>query len=205
MLTLMDAGADVVYGKRQRREGETVLKRATAALFYRAIRKLTDTPIPEDTGDFRLMSRRALDVLLSMPERHRFVRGMVSWIGFRQEPLLYDRDRRFAGETKYPLHKMIRFAVDAVTGFSTRPLTFAIKIGLVTALFSIGLVIYSVTSWLNDRTVPGWSSIVAAMGLLGSAQLIMMGIIGEYLGRLYEQVKGRPLFIIETVTRGQER
>lgn len=201
MLAKMNEGADVVYGKRLRRDGETFMKRATAAMFYRGIQKLTDTPIPEDTGDFRLMSRRALDVLLSMPERHRFVRGMVSWIGFRQEALLYDRDRRFAGETKYPLRKMIRFAVDAVTGFSTRPLTFAIQIGLATAVFSVGLVFYSFASWLNNKAVPGWSSIVAAMGLLGSAQLIMMGIIGEYLGRLYEQVKGRPLFIIETVAR----
>lgn len=201
MLDMMGDGFDVVYGKRRSRAGETAFKLATAKLFYRLIQRLTDTPIPTDTGDFRLMSRRALDVLLSMPERHRFIRGMVSWIGFKQTPILYDRDPRFAGETKYPLHKMVRFAIDAVTGFSTRPLTFAITLGVWTAVFSVVLVVYSLVSWMLGHTVPGWTSLLSAIGLLGSAQLVMMGILGEYVGRLYEQAKGRPLFIIERVYR----
>lgn len=205
MLAMMDEGFDVVYGQRRKRAGETAFKLATASLFYRIIQRLADTPIPADTGDFRLISRRALNVLLTMPERHRFIRGMVSWIGFRQAPLLYDRDARFAGETKYPLHKMMRFAIDAVTGFSTRPLTFAITLGAWTALFSAALVIYSLVSWIGGRAVPGWTSLLSAVGLLGGAQLVMMGILGEYLGRLYEQAKGRPLFIIENVYRHGDR
>jgi len=205
MLARMDAGADVVYGQRRKRSGETVFKLATAAAFYRIIEKLTDTPIPRDTGDFRLMSRRALNVLMSMPERHRFIRGMVSWIGFRQEPLLYDRDARFAGETKYPFRKMLKFAIDAVTAFSIKPLTFAVGLGFAAAGIAVLLVLYSVIIWISGKTVPGWASIVAALAFFSGAQLIVMGIFGEYLGRLYEQAKGRPLFIISDIVCGGEK
>ncbi len=201
MMSRMDQGADVVYGQRRKRAGETMFKLATAAAFYRIIERLTDTPIPRDTGDFRLMSRRALDVLMSMPERHRFIRGMVSWIGFRQEPLLYDRDARFAGETKYPLRKMVKFAIDAVTAFSIKPLTFAVGLGFATALIAVMLVVYSVAAWATGKTAPGWTSIVAAIAFFSSMQMIVMGVFGEYLGRLYEQAKGRPLYIISDVVR----
>ena len=201
MLGLMDQGADVVYGQRRQRAGETFFKRFTARLFYRIIRRLTDTPIPVDTGDFRLMSRRALDVLLRMPERHRFIRGMVSWIGFNQQPILYDRCARFAGETKYPFRKMLRFAIDAVTAFSIKPLALASYTGFVAAVFAMVLLCYSFVSWLRGGTVAGWTSIMAGVALLGSVQLLVLGIFGEYLGRLYEQSKGRPLFIIEQVVR----
>jgi dolichol-phosphate mannosyltransferase len=201
MMQRMDAGADVVYGQRRKRAGETVFKLATAAAFYRLIERLTDTPIPRDTGDFRLMSRRALDVLMSMPERHRFIRGMVSWIGFKQEALQYDRDARFAGETKYPFRKMLKFAIDAVTAFSIKPLTFAVSLGFGAAIIAVGLVIYSVLIWLSGKTVPGWTSIVAALAFFSAVQLIVLGIFGEYLGRLYEQAKGRPLFIIADIVR----
>ena len=129
MMKLMDEGADVVYGQRRQREGETLFKRATAAMFYRLIGRLTDVDIPSDTGDFRLMTRSVLDVLLAMPERHRFIRGMVAWIGGRQVPFLYDRKARVAGETKYSLSKMLRFAADAITGFSVVPLMASMKIG----------------------------------------------------------------------------
>jgi polyisoprenyl-phosphate glycosyltransferase len=201
MMKAMDSGADVVYGVRRRREGESRLKLATAALFYRLIERLTDVPIPRDAGDFRLISRRALDVLLAMPERHRFVRGMVSWIGFRHVPLLYDRQPRFAGETKYPLGKMIRFALDAVTAFSTKPLALASWAGIAMGLFSCALLAYSMVSWLRGEAVVGWTSLMATMTLMGSVQLVVLGVLGEYVGRMYEQVKGRPLFIVERVIR----
>lgn len=206
MLKVMDQEhADVVYGKRLHRRGETAGKRFTAYLFYRLIQSLTETPIPSDTGDFRLMSRRALDVLLAMPERHRFIRGMVSWIGFKQVAFPYDRDARTAGETKYPFRKMLRFAIDAITGFSIKPLTIANWIGLTGAALSMGLVVFAVWSWFKGGTVHGWSSLLAGVGLIGSLQLLVLGIIGEYLGRLYEQSKGRPLFIIEEIVRTPDR
>jgi glycosyltransferase involved in cell wall biosynthesis len=193
---------DVVYGQRRRREGETWFKLLTASLFYRLIGRLTDVPIPPDTGDFRLISRRALTVLLAMPERHRFIRGMVSWIGFRQVPILYDRDRRYAGKSGYPFRKMLRFAIDAVTSFSIRPLIWASTIGFLAGIAAAGLFLYSIVSWLVYKTAPGWASIMAGVAFLGSVQLFVLGIIGEYLGRLYDQAKGRPLFIIESIVSG---
>lgn len=199
MLARMDEGFDVVYGQRRQRTGETKMKLLTASIFYRLIDRLTDTPIPRDTGDFRLMSRRALDVFLSMPERHRFIRGMVSWIGFPQAALQYDRDPRFAGETKYPYRKMMRFALDAITAFSIRPLALASAAGFFFALVAAGLFVYSLFSWLVWETAPGWTSLMAAMALFSSVQLLVLGIFGEYLGRLYDQSKGRPLFIIDSI------
>jgi dolichol-phosphate mannosyltransferase len=202
MMRLMDAGADVVYGRRRARAGEGPLKKLTAAVFYRLIQRLSDVPIPPDTGDFRLMSRRALDVLLAMPERHRFIRGMVSWIGFRQEPILYDRAARFAGRTKYNYRKMIRFALDAITGFSVRPLQLASLAGFGFGLIAAAVLAYAFVSWAFFRTVSGWTSLIAVVALLGSVQLFVLGIIGEYLGRLYVQSQGRPLFIIERIEEG---
>ena len=204
MVGIIQSGADVVYGRRRRRVGESTFKRWTAALFYRVIQRLSDTPIPREAGDFRLMTRRALDVLQAMPERHRFLRGMVSWIGFRQEPLDYDRDLRFAGTTKYPFSKMLRLAIDAVTAFSIKPLALASFVGLVTAALALLLLIYSLISWIAHRTISGWTSLMAGIALLSSVQLFVLGIIGEYLGRLYEQSKGRPLFIIERIVRSSE-
>jgi dolichol-phosphate mannosyltransferase len=209
MIRLMDAGADVVYGRRRERAGEGPLKKLTAAGFYRLIQRLSDVPIPPDTGDFRLMSRRALDVLLAMPERHRFIRGMVSWIGFRQEAILYDRAPRFAGRTKYNYRKMIRFALDAITGFSVRPLQLASLAGFGFGLLAAVVLAYAFFGWAFSRTVSGWTSLIAVVALLGSVQLFVLGIIGEYLGRLYVQSQGRPLFIIERIegapARTQER
>lgn len=204
MLALMDQGADVVYGQRRHRAGETFFKLQTAALFYRIINTLSERPIPMDTGDFRLISRRALDVLVSMPERHRFIRGMVSWIGFKQVPILYDRDPRFAGETQYPFRKMLRLAVDAVTAFSIKPLQIASWIGLITGVLAVLILVYAIAGWMTGRTVSGWASTLVAVSLLSSVQLFVLGIIGEYLGRLYEQSKGRPLFIIRDVIRSSE-
>jgi polyisoprenyl-phosphate glycosyltransferase len=203
MMKIMDEQhADVVYGQRNKRSGETAFKLATASLFYRLIQRLSDVAIPRNTGDFRMMSRRALNVLQSMPERHRFVRGMVSWIGFRQVPLPYNRDARFAGETKYPLSKMLRFAKDAIASFSVKPLALASYAGFAFGILAIILCLYTMISWIFYNAVRGWTSLMAAVSLLGSIQLIVLGIFGEYLGRLYEESKGRPLFVVEAVVRG---
>ena len=202
MMALMDQGADVVYGQRRQRDGESLFKRATAAGFYRLINRLTDVDIPADAGDFRLVTRRVLDLLLAMPERHRFIRGMVAWIGGRQVPLIYDRHARAAGESKYPLSKMIRFAADAITAFSVVPLMASMTIGWVMAAVGFGFFIYSMIGWLMHANLPGWTSIMSALSLLGGMQFLMLGIIGAYLGRLYDQSKGRPLFMIRDIVGG---
>jgi dolichol-phosphate mannosyltransferase len=202
MMTLMDQGADVVYGKRRQREGDGLFKRATAAAFYRLIGRMTDVQIPLDAGDFRLITRRVLDLLIAMPERHRFIRGMVAWIGGKQVPLVYDRKARVAGESKYPLAKMVRFAADAITAFSVVPLMASMTIGWVMAAIGFAFFIYSIVGWLLGHTLPGWTSLMAAVGLLGGMQFLMLGIIGAYLGRLYDQSKGRPLFMIRDIVGG---
>jgi len=202
MMVLMDEGADVVYGQRRIREGESLFKRATAAAFYRLIGRMTDVEIPLDAGDFRLVTRRVLDILLAMPERHRFIRGMVAWIGGRQVAIPYDRRPRAAGESKYPLGKMIRFAADAITAFSVVPLMASMTIGWIMAVVGFGFFVYSIVGWLLGHTLPGWTSLMAAIGLLGGMQFLMLGIIGAYLGRLYDQSKGRPLFMIGEIVGG---
>jgi polyisoprenyl-phosphate glycosyltransferase len=199
MAEMVAQKADVVYAVRRARAGETAAKRAGAALFYRILAKLTDTNIPLDTGDFRLMSRRALDALLAMPEQARFIRGMVAWVGFKQVPIGYDRAERLAGETKYPLSKMVRLAFDAITGFSTAPLRFASHVGL--ALVGVSLIImgYIFIGWLVGNTVPGWTSLMLIVVMLGAAQMFVLGMIGEYLGRLYMESKRRPLYLVADV------
>lgn len=200
-----EEGADVVYGMRNTRGGETAFKRATAKGFYRLLSKATDTEIPVDTGDFRLMSRRALEVFLAMPEQARFIRGMVSWIGFKQVPLLYDRDERYAGETKYPLSKMLRFALDAITGFSSVPLKLASHIGVGLAFASMGLIGYILFGWLSGNAVQGWTSLMLVVVTLGSVQMLVLGLMGEYIGRMYQQAKGRPLYIVADIRGGATR
>ena len=202
MMALMDQGADVVYGQRRQRDGESLFKRATAAAFYRLIGRMTDVEIPLDAGDFRLVTRRVLDLLIAMPERHRFVRGMVAWIGGRQVPLPYDRKARAAGESKYPLAKMLRFAADAITAFSVVPLMASMTIGWIMAAVGFAFFVYSIVGWLAGANLPGWTSLMAAVGLLGGMQFLMLGIIGAYLGRLYDQSKGRPLFMIREIVGG---
>jgi len=199
MMDKMDLGADVVYGQRIARTGETVFKKASSYLFYRFLNSLVDVSIPNDTGDFRLMSRRALEVLNSMPEQHRFIRGMVSWIGLKQEPIFYERAARYAGQTNYPLSKMIKFAIDAITSFSIKPLRMATYLGIFTCLISIISMIYILINYFIGRSVEGWTSLALIVMALGSLQLVMIGVIGEYLGRLYLEVKGRPLYVIDEV------
>ena len=191
--------ADVVYAVRRKREGETIFKKITAAIFYRVLDRVTDTPIPLDTGDFRLMSRRALDAFLSLPEQARFIRGMVAWIGFRQVPFAYDRAERHAGETKYPLGKMVRFALDAVTGFSTAPLRFASHVGLALTGASLLLFVYIAIGFVSGSAVQGWTSTMLVVVLLGAVQMFVLGMIGEYLGRLYVESKRRPLYLVSDV------
>jgi polyisoprenyl-phosphate glycosyltransferase len=200
--TMEREGADVVYGVRTERAGESWFKKVTAAGFYRLLKSATDVDIPLDAGDFRLMTRRALDVFLSMPEQARFVRGMVAWGGFRQVPFAYSREARFAGETKYPLSKMIRFALDALTGFSTAPLRLASHAGLWLALGSVFLIIYIGASWITGQTIQGWTSLMLVVVVLGAIQMFVLGMIGEYIGRLYTQSKNRPLYIVQNVAGG---
>lgn len=202
MMALMDREkADVVYGQRDERQGESAFKRFTASVFYRLLNSLTETKIPVDTGDFRLMSRRTLDELNRMPEQHRFIRGMVSWIGFRQVPLRYDRKERFSGETKYPFKKMLRFALDAISGFSILPLRFATYLGFVFSVLGLMAFVYTAYSYFSGIAIQGWTTLMTVVLILGSGQLFVLGVIGEYLGRLYVQSKNRPLFIIEEVVR----
>lgn len=204
MMERMDAGCDVVFGQRIKREGETMFKKASAFAFYRLLSRMVDINIPRDTGDFRLMSRRAVDILNSMPEHHRFIRGMVSWIGMRQEALPYERAARFAGETKYPLSKMMRFAIDAVTGFSIRPLRLASYFGICFGVATFLLIAYVLVQYFVGNTVEGWTSLAVIILATGSVQLFVAGVMGEYLGRLYMESKGRPLFVIQEVVCSNE-
>jgi dolichol-phosphate mannosyltransferase len=202
MLALMDEGADVVYAQRRSRPGDGVLKRMACAVFYRFLKGMSEIPIPVDTGDFRLISRRVLELILQMPERHRFIRGMVSWVGFRQTAFLYDRDSRFAGETKYPFWRLMRLALDGIVAFSTRPLALASYAGMVFAACSLILLAYILYSWLYVGTTPqGWASMMMVITVMGSIQLFVLGIIGQYLGRMHEQIRGRPMFIVRNVFR----
>ena len=199
LATMREKDADVVYGVRKSRAGETAFKRATAHGFYRLLSRATEVNIPVDAGDFRLMSRRALDALLALPEQARFIRGMVAWIGFKQVPLAYDRTERFAGETKYPLGKMIRFALDAITGFSSAPLKVASHAGLALSLGSLLIIAYIFIGWLSGRTVPGWTSLMLVVVVLGAIQMFVLALMGEYIGRLYNEAKRRPLYIVQEI------
>jgi glycosyltransferase involved in cell wall biosynthesis len=190
-------GFDVVYGKRGKREGETWFKLFTARWFYRIFAAMIPIEVPLDTGDFRLMSRRVVVTLRALRETHRFVRGMVAWVGFKQTAVIYDRPGRFAGETKYPLRKMLKFAIDGITSFSVLPLRFATYLGMLISLMSVGVAVWAIVAhFALKATVPGWTASVVLTSLLAAVQLLMIGILGEYIGRIYEQVKGRPLYTV---------
>ena len=203
-------GYEVVYAVRTEREGETWFKLFTASLFYRIIYRITDVDIPLDTGDFRLMDRKVVDVLNSMRERHRFLRGMSVWVGFRQTGVPYKRAARFAGETKYPLKKMVKFASDAITGFSYFPLQLATYIGFISAVLSILAIPVVVAMRLaGSQGFFGQASTLIAVLFLGGVQLISLGILGEYIGRLYDEARGRPLYIVrddpDSILKNQEK
>jgi hypothetical protein len=191
------AGYDVVYGQRRTRAGESWFKLVTARWFYRIFKMMIPIDVPLDAGDFRLMSRQVVVVLRQLRETHRFIRGIVSWIGFKQTAVLYDRPGRVAGETKYPLRKMVRFAVDGITSFSILPLRFATYLGMGLSLLTILYALYAIVAhFALHQTVQGWTTTVVLVALFASVQLLMTGILGEYIGRIYEQVKLRPLYVI---------
>ena len=197
MVVRWRTGVDVAYGTRASRDGESGLKLWTAKSFYRFINRISETEIPLDTGDFRLMDRKVVDAFLNMPERDRFVRGMVAWLGFRQEAVQYRRAARFAGETKYPWRKMIHFAMDGILSFSHAPLRLAIWAGFVTAgVAAIGVIYALLVRLFTDHWVPGWALLFIGCLTLGSVQLVCVGAVGEYVGRIYGEVKKRPLYVV---------
>lgn len=190
-------GYDVVYGVRTKREGESLFKRVTAAMFYRTMRAMVGMDIPLDTGDFRLMGRKVVLALRALKEVHRFVRGMVVWVGFKQTAVYYSRAGRFAGETKYPLRKMLKFALDGITSFSIIPLRISSFLGVVAGLGAVGLSAWAIyVRFFVKGVVQGWTSTMILVALVSSAQLMMIGVLGEYVGRIYEQVKQRPPYLL---------
>jgi len=198
MIAKWREGYDVVYGTRTERPGESAFKLATARGFYRLLNRLSDVPIPLDTGDFRLISRNVVRTLRAMPERDRFVRGMVSWVGFKQTSIPYRRAQRYAGESKYPLSKMLRFAVDGILSFSTKPLQMSVALGMLCALLALAGILYALAVRLFTRNwVEGWTTVVIAVLFIGGVQLICVGILGEYIGRIYSEVKNRPLYVVQ--------
>ncbi len=199
MMARKDEGYDVVYGRRRTRSDESRFKRATAAMFYRLLGRLSEVEIPVDTGDFRLMSRRIVDRLNAMPEHDRYLRGMVAWLGGAQAELLYDRDPRHAGETGYTLRKMLRLAVNGVTSFSTAPLKVAVVLATVGIFIAAGILIYALIGFFTGKVEPGWTSLALIMVFFGISQLGCLAIIGAYVGRTYMQIKGRPLFLIDEI------
>jgi glycosyltransferase involved in cell wall biosynthesis len=198
-------GYDVVYAVRRTRQGESRFKVFTARVFYRIIKRLTKIAIPLDAGDFRLMSRRVVEALRRSPERHRFLRGMVSWVGFNQVSVEYDRDVRHAGTTKYPIAKMVRFAMDGITSFSDIPLRFASYFGFTVSaiafIYALIVIAFKLFSLNPPAYTPGWASTIVAVLFLGGVQLMSLGILGEYLGRVYDEVKARPLYLISDIER----
>lgn len=205
MLEHARSGVDVVYGQRANRDGETWLKLTTSSLFYKILSFLSETPIPKDVGDFRLISRRVLDHFKNMPEHHRFVRGMIAWVGFKQEALPYQREARYAGVTKYPLHKLVHLSLDAISSFSIRPLRLSIIFALFGACLAGCLGLFAVWAYFSHRSVSGWASLATIITFFSSLQLICIGMIGEYIGRTYIQVKNRPLYMIREVYTSKDK
>ena len=204
MMNMLETGYDVVYGVRKTRAGESYLKLLTARLFYRILHLLSDTEIPVDTGDFRVMSRRAVDALLRMPESHRLLRGMASWIGFRQLPFYYERVPRFAGQTKYPFRKMLKLALDGVLSFSAVPLRLVSYMGVASGSIALLGIFYALCLRLFTQVwVPGWTLLFIGMLFLGGMQMLSLGVIGEYIGRIYTEAKGRPLFLVQEILSSQ--
>lgn len=197
-------GFEVVYAVRRSRAGETVFKRATAKAFYRILRAITRVDIPVDTGDFRLMGPRALAAFRRLSEQHRFTRGLVSWLGFPQTGVPYARAPRHGGETNYPLRKMVRLALDAITSFSHVPLQLAMWLGLLVSGFAFLYIVAMIVLKFTGISWPGYMSLMAAILFLGGVQLVMIGLLGEYLGRVYDEVKGRPLYVVQETIGGRD-
>lgn len=199
MIKLWEDGNEVIYAKRKTRKGETIFKLFTAKMFYKILNGLSDVDIPKDTGDFRLADRKVIDVINSLPEHNKFLRGLFSWVGFKQIPLEYERKERFAGKTKYPLKKMLKLASDGIISFSTKPLKLLGILGGISVLISIIILVYALVSYifkLNQLTA-GWTSLMVTLTFLGGVQLLSIWIISEYIGKIYDESKGRPQYIID--------
>jgi len=193
-------GYHVIYGKRIRRKGESIFKRISAKIFYKFIRRMTSVDLPPDTGEFRLIDRQVCDVVNKLPEKNRYIRGLVSWVGFKQVPVEYVREARFAGKTKYPLRKMFLFAMDAITSFSYKPLKLATITGFIISFISFIYIIYVLYEYFfTDRTVAGWASTIAAILFTQGIVLMILGLMGEYIGRIYTELQNRPNYIIQEI------
>lgn len=203
MMAQMDEGFDVVYGRRRTRASESRFKLATASLFYRLLHRISDVEIPADTGDFRLMSRRIVERLNAMPEHDRFIRGMVAWLGGRQTEIVYDRDPRYGGQTNYNLMRMIRLAVSGLTSFSTAPLRLASFLAVFGMLIAGAIMLYALVAFMQGNVARGWTSLALITVFFGIGQLGCIAIIGAYLGRIYMQVKGRPLYLVNEVVASE--
>lgn len=191
-------GFEVVYAQRRKREGDSFFKKITAKYFYRTLKKLTSIDIPLDTGDFRLIDRKIVDNLKQMPERNKFLRGQIAWLGYRQTSVLFDRDKRLHGKSGYPLSKMLKFAMDGITGFSAKPLAFVTRVGFVMSILSFVIILYAIYShFILHRTITGWTSLIISTMFIGGVQLLSIGIIGEYISRINNNVLQRPLYIVE--------
>ena len=199
MIKLWEDGNEVVYGKRKTRDGESAFKLLTAKMFYKTLNALSDVDIPKDTGDFRLVDRKVVDVMNSMPEHNKFLRGLWGWIGFKQIAYEYERKERFAGKTKYPLKKMLKLASDGIIGFSTKPLKLVGGLGIISIFISFVILIYSILSYIFkwNNLMPGWASIMVAITFFAGVQLLSIWIMSEYIGRIYDESKARPQYIIE--------
>lgn len=207
MLTLWEKGNEVIYGKRKTRKGESRFKLLSAKAFYSMLNALSDVEIPKDTGDFRLVDRKVVDVINQMPEHNKFLRGLFSWIGFKQIPYEYDRQERTVGKTKYPLKKMLRLASDGIISFSTKPLKIVGTLGMTTIGISIIILIYSLLSYIFqwNQITPGWTSIMVAITLFSGVQLLSIWTIGEYIQRIYDDTKRRPEYIIDKKINIEEK
>lgn len=204
MLKKAEEGFDIVYGQRRSREGETFIKLASASLFYKILRRFCEVNIPENTGDFRVISAKVLKALKSMRERHRFIRGLVPYSGFRAYAFLYERKERFAGETKYPIKKMLRFALDAILSFSIKPIKIMRYYGLFSVFLSFLFLLYVIyLRYFGTGVVPGFTVIIALIIFFGGIQILSMSLLGEYIGRIYEEVKDRPLYFVDEIVNGK--
>jgi len=191
-------GYEVVYAQREKREGETYFKKKTAQLFYRTLRKLTSIDIPLDTGDFRLIDRKIVEALRKMPEQNKFLRGQIAWLGFNQTAILFNRDKRKYGKSGYPLSKMLKFALDGITGFSDKPLEYVSRLGFIISGLSFVIILYAIFShFFLKQTITGWTSLIISSMFIGGVQLISIGVIGEYIARINKNILNRPLYLIK--------
>jgi len=206
MVSKWKEGYHVVYGKRIKRKGESWFKRWSAKIFYRILRRLTSVDLPPDTGEFRLIDRRVCDAVNKLPEKSRYIRGLVSWVGFKQIPVEYEREKRFAGITKYPFKKMAAFAMDAIASFSYKPLKLATTLGFTISMLSFAYIIYIIYERIfTDRTVTGWASTIAVILFTQGIVLMLLGLMGEYIGRIYKELQNRPNYIIQEIIGKREK